>query len=115
MGIALHISSFMRPLRYRAIMQRALPHLQEGELLEMGSHPELIAKRGVYSEMWARQVSRGSMRPCYRNACTLTCMAIKNRRTMSESRDVSNVQRANVVASFCVCQLTQMLADTNAS
>lgn len=23
----------------------------------MGSHPELIAKQGVYSEMWARQVS----------------------------------------------------------
>lgn len=32
--------------------------MQEGELLEMGSHPELIAKQGVYSEMWARQVSR---------------------------------------------------------
>ena len=35
--------------------------LQEGELLEMGSHPELIAKQGVYSEMWARQVSSGSV------------------------------------------------------
>jgi hypothetical protein len=28
---------------------------QEGEVVERGSHPELIEMRGLYAEMWERQ------------------------------------------------------------
>lgn len=29
--------------------------MQEGTVVETGSHPELIQKGGLYSEMWSRQ------------------------------------------------------------
>ena len=29
--------------------------LQEGEVVERGTHAELVAHRGLYAEMWARQ------------------------------------------------------------
>ena len=29
--------------------------LDEGEVVEMGTHDELIAKRGLYSKLWAKQ------------------------------------------------------------
>ena len=29
--------------------------VQEGEVVERGTHAELVAQRGLYAEMWARQ------------------------------------------------------------
>ena len=29
--------------------------LQEGEVVERGTHAALVAQRGLYAEMWARQ------------------------------------------------------------
>ena len=29
--------------------------LEQGEVREQGTHSELLAKRGLYAEMWARQ------------------------------------------------------------
>lgn len=36
-------------------MSTGLMHVQEGTVVETGSHPELIHKGGLYSEMWSRQ------------------------------------------------------------
>ncbi len=33
----------------------AADSLQEGEVVERGSHAQLVALRGLYAEMWARQ------------------------------------------------------------
>jgi len=34
--------------------------LESGRLFEHGTHEQLLAKRGLYSEMWARQLAEGS-------------------------------------------------------
>lgn len=34
--------------------------LQDGEVAEVGSHPELIQRQGLYADMWARQQEAGS-------------------------------------------------------
>ncbi|MEL6877781.1 MAG: ABC transporter ATP-binding protein/permease [Pseudomonadota bacterium] len=34
--------------------------LESGKLAEQGTHDELLAKRGLYAEMWARQANEGS-------------------------------------------------------
>ena len=35
--------------------------VQLGEVVEMGTHPELVAMGGVYAEMWSRQAEAASV------------------------------------------------------
>lgn len=43
-----------------ALLDVSVLDLQDGEVAEVGSHPVLIQRQGLYADMWARQQEAGS-------------------------------------------------------
>lgn len=42
--------------------------MKDGEVAEVGSHPELVAHDGIYAEMWEKQESNLSSSPFSRGS-----------------------------------------------
>ena len=56
------------------IQMRSDNLMQEGEVVELGSHPELIALDGLYHEMWGRQIE-SSKQALSENASSLSLLS----------------------------------------
>lgn len=61
--------------------------LQEGEVWERGSHAELVAQRGLYAEMWARQAEAARAG----NASAESLAEVATRNSMSANASVASL------------------------